>query len=62
MSNDRQYHGGNLYSVWSEQKQHRIYRYQKKWFNPELGKTKKYTEEVPEPYRLCPEFRGISLA
>ena len=51
MSNDRKYHGGNLYSVWSDQKQSRIHRYQKKWFDPELGKTKKYTEEVPDPYR-----------
>ena len=51
MSNNRQYHGGNLYSVWSEQRQRRIYRYQKKWFNPELDKTKKYTEEVPAQYR-----------
>ena len=37
MSRDRSYesHGGNIYSVWSDHRQRRVYRYQKKWFNPE---------------------------
>ena len=41
MPEDRQTkrHGGNIYSVWNETKQRRVYRYQKKWFNPELAET-----------------------
>ena len=59
MSDGRQYasHGGNIYSVWSAHRQRRVYRYQKKWFNPESGKTVKYTEEVLEWWQATGKLR-----